>query len=51
MALVWKRNTVKLRQAGKHNVTFNAANFSSGIYFYKITSGNYSQIKKMILLR
>ena len=41
----------EFQQAGVHNVTFNAANFSSGIYFYKITSGNYSQIKKMILLR
>ena len=41
----------EFQQAGKHNVTFNAANFSSGIYFYKITNGNYSQIKKMVLLR
>ncbi|GAB4127434.1 MAG: hypothetical protein Fur0015_01030 [Ignavibacteriales bacterium] len=39
------------RQAGKHSVEFNASNLSSGVYFYKIISGNYSEIKKMILLR
>lgn len=39
------------RQAGTHTVEFNASNLSSGIYFYKLVSGNYSEIKKMILLR
>jgi len=39
------------RQAGTHSVEFNASELSSGIYFYKIVSGNYSEIKKMILLR
>ncbi len=39
------------KQAGTHNVEFNANNFSSGIYFYKVVSGNYSEIKKMFLLR
>jgi Secretion system C-terminal sorting domain len=37
--------------AGTHSVEFNASNLSSGIYFYKIVSGNYTDIKKMILLR
>jgi Secretion system C-terminal sorting domain len=39
------------RQSGIHNIEFNAGNLASGIYFYKIVSGNYSEIKKMILLR
>lgn len=39
------------RQAGMHSIEFNANNFSSGIYFYKVVSGNYYEIKKMILLR
>lgn len=39
------------KQAGIHSVEFNAGNLSSGIYFYKIVSGNYSEIKKMMLLR
>jgi hypothetical protein len=39
------------RQAGTHSIEFNASNLSSGIYFYKIVSGKYSEIKKMILLK
>ena len=39
------------RQAGTYNIEFNASNLSSGIYFYKITSGKFSEIRKMILLR
>lgn len=36
---------------GEYNVPFVAANISSGIYYYRITAGNYSEIKKMILLK
>ncbi len=39
------------RQAGTHSVEFDASNLSSGIYFYKIVSGEYSEMRKMILLR
>ena len=37
--------------AGDYKVTFNAGNLSSGIYFYRLTAGNYSQTKKMLLLK
>ncbi len=37
--------------AGNYSVDFNASNLSSGIYFYKLTAGNYSSMKKMILLK
>lgn len=39
------------RQAGAYQLEFNAGNLSSGIYFYKVVSGNNLEIKKMILLR
>lgn len=39
------------RQAGVHNIEFDASNLSSRIYFYNIVYGNKSEIKKMILLR
>lgn len=38
-------------EAGNYEIQFNAGNFSSGIYFYKIDSNNYSSVKKMILLK
>ena len=37
--------------AGEHQVNFNAANLSSGIYFYSITSGSFNMTKKMMLLK
>ena len=36
---------------GYHKVEFNAANLSSGVYFYKLVAGNFIDTKKMILLR
>ena len=37
--------------AGSYEVTFNAAGLTSGVYFYKLISGNYSSAKKMILMK
>jgi hypothetical protein len=39
------------KPAGKYEVEFNANGLSSGVYFYKITAGSFSQTRKMILLR
>jgi hypothetical protein len=38
-------------QAGYYNVDFNAANVSSGVYFYRIQSGDFVDTKRMILLK
>ena len=40
-----------LKERGKYTVTWNAANQPSGIYYYKLTAGNYAEVKKMILLK
>ena len=37
--------------AGKYSVTFNADGLASGVYFYKLSTGSFTQIRKMILLR
>lgn len=37
--------------AGKHNVTWDARNVPSGLYFYKLESGAFSQTRKMVLLK
>lgn len=39
------------KTSGKYEVEFNASGLSSGMYFYKLEVGNYSDIKKMIVLR
>ena len=39
------------KPAGTYQVDFEGAGLSSGIYFYKITSGNFTQSKKMILMK
>lgn len=36
---------------GNYSVTFNAGNLPSGIYFYRLNAGNYSQVKKMTIVR
>jgi hypothetical protein len=37
--------------AGKYEVTFDGAKLSSGVYFYKLTAGDFSNVKKMILIK
>lgn len=37
--------------AGEYKVTWNASNQASGIYFYTIISADYSQTKKMMLVK
>ncbi len=36
---------------GSYQYTLNASNFPSGIYYYKIKTDSYTEIKKMILLK
>ncbi|RPI04615.1 MAG: T9SS C-terminal target domain-containing protein [Ignavibacteriae bacterium] len=37
--------------SGIHEVQFNAANYNSGVYFYKLSSGNFTDMKKMVLIK
>ncbi len=37
--------------AGNYEIEFNASNFSSGVYFYKLQSGNFAETRKMILVK
>ncbi len=37
--------------SGFHSLSFNASTLNSGVYFYKLTSGNQSAVKKFILMK
>ena len=36
---------------GHYSISFNGTNLSSGFYFYKITAGDYTEMKKMSFLK
>jgi len=40
-----------VHKAGNYEFIFDAANFSSGMYIYRMESGNYVSIKKMMILK
>ena len=39
------------KTSGNYSVEFNAGNLTSGIYFYKLTAGTFTETKKLILLK
>jgi hypothetical protein len=38
-------------EAGKYDYEFNAGNLPSGVYFYKLIAGNYTDVKRMLLVK
>ena len=45
-------NLVNEMQApGRYEVKFSGSDFASGVYFYKITAGNFSDVKRMFLIK
>jgi hypothetical protein len=41
----------KEMNSGSYTVNFDASKLSSGTYFYKLTSGNFSETKKMLMIK
>jgi len=41
----------EVKEAGNYEINFDASQLSSGVYFYKMTSNNFSQVKKMSILK
>jgi hypothetical protein len=38
-------------EAGEYNIKWDASGFNSGIYFYRLQSGNFIETKKMLLIK
>ena len=41
----------KQQQPGNYEVRFDASNFSSGVYFFRLRTNNFVSTKKMLLLK
>jgi hypothetical protein len=41
----------EVKSAGEYEVEFSSAGLTGGIYFYQLSAGNFSEIKKMVLLK
>jgi hypothetical protein len=39
------------KPTGEYEVVFSGTNLPSGIYFYKLTAGKFSDTKKLVLLK
>ncbi len=41
----------EVKAAGEHFASFNGSHLASGIYYYRMTAGSFSEVKKMTLLK
>ena len=41
----------EVKEAGSYNINFNASALSSGIYYYRIQSGSFTETRKMMLIK
>lgn len=37
--------------AGTHKIQWNATDFASGVYFYTLNTNNFSQTKRLVLIK
>jgi hypothetical protein len=40
-----------VKEPGTYTVQWNATNFASGVYFYRLDAGSYTSVKKLLLLK
>ncbi|MBM4158563.1 MAG: T9SS type A sorting domain-containing protein, partial [Ignavibacteria bacterium] len=39
------------RESGRHIIEFSASGLASGVYFYRLTAGEYNAVKKMVVIK
>ena len=40
-----------IKEAGSYEVQFNATRIASGVYFYRLTAGHFTAVKKLVLVK
>jgi hypothetical protein len=40
-----------IQEQGKHAVQWDASGVASGVYFYRLEAGSFTNVKKLMLLR
>jgi len=38
-------------QPGTYEVAFDGSSLNSGVYFYKLTAGDFTEVKKMLMIK
>ena len=51
IAVLVNESTAGGLNAGTYEADWDASNYPSGIYFYKLVTDNYTETKKMVLLK
>jgi hypothetical protein len=41
----------EVKNPGNYAVSFDASNYASGVYFYRMESGDFTDVKKMVLIK
>jgi len=41
----------EVKNAGNYSIDFNASNFTNGVYFYKLETNGFADVKRMVLLK
>ncbi|MBK9403722.1 MAG: T9SS type A sorting domain-containing protein [Ignavibacteria bacterium] len=41
----------EIKRAGRYEIEFNGSNLSSGIYYYRLDAGEFSETRKMLLIK
>ena len=49
--IMFPPGSLENKQPGSHTIQWNAVNMPSGIYFYKLQTGQYCETKKLVLIK
>lgn len=51
MGKLVKQIVNEFKLAGYYTAEFDASNLASGVYFYKLVSGDFNQVKRILVIK